>query len=67
MIVNRNHFLFDRKSLFNFLKIIYGFKNRKLFSEFKLFILARMFVGICYCQILELVGSSNLLSKVPEF
>jgi len=45
-MVNKNHFQFDRKSFFNFWKIIYSFKNRKLFSEFKSFILAGIFVGI---------------------
>jgi hypothetical protein len=40
IMVNRNHFLFNRKSLFNLRKTIYGFQNRKSFSGFKLFILA---------------------------
>jgi hypothetical protein len=37
IIVNENHFQFDRKSFFNFGKTIYGF------SEIKLFVLTRMF------------------------
>jgi hypothetical protein len=42
-MVNENYFRFDRKAFFNFWKKIYGFKNRKSFSEIKLFILARTF------------------------
>jgi hypothetical protein len=42
-MVNENHFWFDRKSFFNFWKLIYGFKNRKLFSEIILFVIARSF------------------------
>jgi hypothetical protein len=42
-MVNENYFRFDRKNLFNFWKTIYGFKNRKSFSEIKLFILVRTF------------------------
>jgi hypothetical protein len=42
-MVNKNHFQFDYKSFFNFLKTIYGFKNRKWFSEIELFILVRTF------------------------
>jgi hypothetical protein len=38
-MVNENHFLFDRKTFFNFWKI----KNRKSFSEIKLFVLACTF------------------------
>jgi hypothetical protein len=61
MMVNRNHFQFDRKSLFN------GFENRKLFSKFKLSILTRTFVGIRYHGASKFVGSPNLLPKVSEF
>jgi hypothetical protein len=43
IMVNENHFRFDRKTFFNFWKTIYGFKNRKSFSKIKLFALARMF------------------------
>lgn len=43
IMVNENHFRFHRKTLFNFLKMIYSFKNRKLFSEIILFVLARTF------------------------
>jgi hypothetical protein len=67
MMVNRNHFQFDRKSLFNFLKMIYDFKNHKLFSGFKIFIFAGTFVGIRHSRALEYVGSPNFPSKVPEF
>jgi len=42
-MVNENHFRFDRKSFFNFWKTIYGFKNRKSFSEIKLFVRACTF------------------------
>jgi hypothetical protein len=48
IMINENYFQFDHKSIFNFLKMIYAFKNRKLFSEFKLFIFSRMFVKICH-------------------
>jgi hypothetical protein len=67
MIVIENDFQFDRKNLFNFWKTIYGFQNRKLFSGFKLFILACTFVGIHYRWALEFVGSPNLPPKVLEF
>jgi hypothetical protein len=60
IIVNKNNFQFDRKSLFNFWKTIYSFQNRKLFSKFKLFILARTFVGIRHCQALKFVNSLTL-------
>jgi len=66
-MVNGNHFQFDRKSLFNFLKTIYGFKNCNSFFGFKLFILASTFVGIHHCQVLEFVNSPNLLPNVPKF
>jgi len=42
-MANENHFQFDRKSFFNFLKTIYGFKNYKSFFEIKLFVFARTF------------------------
>jgi hypothetical protein len=42
-MVNENHFQFARKTFFNFWKTIYGFKNRKSFSEIKLFVLAHTF------------------------
>jgi hypothetical protein len=42
-MVNENHFRFGRKSLFNFWKTIYNFKNRKSFSEIKFLVLACMF------------------------
>jgi hypothetical protein len=42
-MVNENHFRFDRKTFFNFWKTIYGFQNRKSFSEIKLFILTSTF------------------------
>jgi len=42
-MVKENHFRFDHKIFFNFLKIIYGFKNRKSFFEIKLFVLAYTF------------------------
>jgi len=42
-MVNENHFRFDRKNFFNFWKTIYGFKNRKSFSEIKLLVLVCMF------------------------
>jgi hypothetical protein len=60
IMVNKNHFQFDRK-IFNFLKTIYGF------SGFKLFTLARMFVEIRYCWALEFVGNPTLLPKISEF
>jgi hypothetical protein len=47
--------------------MIYGFKNRKTFSEFEFFMLARMFVEIYHCWTLEFVGSSNLQPKVSKF
>jgi hypothetical protein len=34
IIVNGNHFQFDRKSFFNFCKRIYDFENLKSFSRF---------------------------------
>jgi hypothetical protein len=37
-MINKNHFQFDCKNFFNFWK-----KNRKSFSEIKLFVLARTF------------------------
>jgi hypothetical protein len=43
IMVNENHFRFDRKTFFNFWKTIYGFKNRKSFFEIKLFVLTCMF------------------------
>jgi hypothetical protein len=43
------------------------FKTVKLFSGFKLFILACTFVGIHYRWALEFVGSPNLPPKVLEF
>jgi hypothetical protein len=43
IMVNENHFRFDRKTFFNFWKTIYGFKNRKLISKVKLFVLVRTF------------------------
>jgi hypothetical protein len=46
---------------------MYGFENCNSFSEFKLIILARTFVGIRHRQTLEFVGSPNLLSKVMNF
>jgi hypothetical protein len=54
---------FNCKSLFNFWKKIYSFENRKLFSGFKLFILACTFVGIRLCRALEFVGSLRLLES----
>jgi hypothetical protein len=42
-MVNENHFRFDRKTFFKFWKTIYGFKNRKSFSEIKRFILTSTF------------------------
>jgi hypothetical protein len=43
IMVNENHFRFDRKTFFNFWKTIYNFKNRKSFSKIKLFVLAYTF------------------------
>jgi hypothetical protein len=43
IMVNENHFRFDRKSFFNFWKTIYGFKNRKSFFEIILFVLSCTF------------------------
>jgi hypothetical protein len=51
IIVNENHFQFNRKS----------------FSGFKLFILAHTFVEIRYRRALEFVGRPNIPLKVPEF
>jgi hypothetical protein len=62
-MVNKNQFQFDRKSFFNFWKSIYGLS----FSGFKLFVVARMFVGIRHYRALEFVGSPNLPPKVSEF
>jgi hypothetical protein len=42
-------------------------ENRKLFSGFKFFILARTFVKIRHHRTLEFVGSPNLPSKVASF
>jgi hypothetical protein len=67
MIVNGNHFQFDCKSLFNFWKTNYNFKNHKSFSEFKLFIIAGTFMGICHLCTMEFVGSPNLLPNVSKF
>jgi hypothetical protein len=47
--------------------MIYGFKNRKSFYEFKLSILAHTVMGIRHQQTLEFVGSPNLPPKVLEF
>lgn len=66
-MVNGNHLQFDRKIFFNFWKTIYDFENRKLFFEFKLFTLTRMFVGIHHCRALEFVGNPTLLLKIPKF
>jgi hypothetical protein len=41
--------------------------NRKPFSEFKLFIIASTFMGICHCWAFEFVGSPYLPPNVPEF
>jgi hypothetical protein len=67
LMVNGNHFQFDRKIFFNFWKTIYGFENRKSFFGFKFFTLMRMFVGIHHRRVLEFVGNPTLLSKIPEF
>jgi hypothetical protein len=67
IMVNGNHFQFNRKNLFNFWKTIYSFKNRKSCFRFKLFILSYMFVGTCHLGALEFVGSPNLQPKVFEF
>jgi hypothetical protein len=66
-MINENNFQFDHKNFFNFWKTIYGFQNSKSFSEFKFFILARMFVGICHRRTFEFVGSPSLALKVPNF
>jgi hypothetical protein len=58
IMINENHFQFDRKSSFNFWKTIYGF-------EF--FIHKRMFVGIRHCRSLKFVDSLTLLPKILEF
>jgi hypothetical protein len=58
IIINDNHFQFDRKSLFNFLN-----ENHKSFSKFKLLILARAFMRIRHRRALEFVGSSTLPLK----
>jgi len=65
MKVNKNHFQYFQ--VFNFWKTIYGFKNHKLFSKFKLFILARTFVRIRRRQKLEFVGGPNLRQRFPNF
>lgn len=57
-MVNGNHFRFDRKIPFNFLKS---------FFTFKLFILACTFVRIRHLRTLEFVGSPTLPPKIPEF
>jgi hypothetical protein len=62
-----NHFQFDRKIFFNFLKMIYDFENCKSFSKFKFFTIACTFVGICHHWALEFVGNLTLLLKIPEF
>jgi hypothetical protein len=67
IIVSENYFQFDRKSLFNFWKMIYGFEYRKSFSEFKHFILASRFVRIIHYRALEFVGSPNLPLKIPVY
>jgi len=67
MMVNENHFQFDRKSILNFWKTIYSFKNRKSFCGFILFILAGMFVRIPYRRAMEFVDNPNLPPKLIEF
>lgn len=67
LMVNENHFQFDRKSLFDFWKTIYSFENHKLFSGFKFLILARTFVGICHCWALMFIGNLTLPSKIYKF
>jgi hypothetical protein len=54
---DENHFRFDHKTLFNFWKTIYGFKNCKSFFEIKLFVLAHTFY-------IRLLKSSN--SRLSE-
>jgi hypothetical protein len=66
-MVNENHFQFDRKHFFNFWKMIYGFKNRKSFSELKPFILPYMFVGIRHCQALEFLTAQICKRRSPDF
>lgn len=56
-----------KKHFFNFIKMIYGFKNRKSFSEFKFFIITRTFVGICHRWSLKFVGNSNCRRRSPDF
>jgi hypothetical protein len=60
-------FNLTKKSLLNFLKTIYDFKNRKSFFEFKLFIIACTFIGICHHWTLEFVGGPNLRWRFPNF
>jgi len=60
MMINGNHFQFDRKSFFNFGKW-------KSVSIFKFFIRARTFVEIHHFRALEFVGSPNLPPKNFEF
>jgi hypothetical protein len=55
------------KAYLIFGKTIYGFKNHKSFSKFKLIIIAGTFVGIRHRRVLEFVGSPNQPPKVPEF
>jgi hypothetical protein len=73
VMVNGNHFQFNRKISFNFWKTIYSFQkrfeNRKSFSEFKLIILARTFVEIHHRRrrALEFVGNPTPPPKIPKF
>jgi len=59
IMVNENHFRFDRKTFFNFWKTIYGFKNCKSFSEIRLFVLA-------HTVDIRLPESSNGRSSEPR-
>jgi len=47
-------------------QIIFNLTVKASFSEFKLFILARTFVGIRHQRKLKFVGSPNLSPKVPD-
>jgi len=66
-MVNGNQFRLTIKAYLMFGKRFMLLKIVNRFSEFKLFILVCMFVGIRHCEALKFVGNPNLPPKVLEF
>jgi hypothetical protein len=57
-MVNENHFRFDRKSFFNFWKMIYGFKHVNRFSKLNTLSLHVRLIFDCRNPVM--VGCRNL-------